>query len=149
MCVDKYDETIEVNNGTDVHLDKYSNNSQRSSSCKILFEVVWERKEFISTSDPNFEEELMLGIAPDESFGNINQPDKKNHKCLDSKNGPDKKNHKLLDSKNRMKVKDSNQVKNLLNENENKLKEHNKVLWSLMATNMDADDPENAEDETI
>ena len=72
----------------------------------------------------------------------ISQPDKKNHKCLDSKNGPDKKNHKCLDSENSMKVKDSNQVKNMLHENENKLEEHNRVLWSLMVANMDSDDPE-------
>ena len=74
-------------------------------------------KECISTSDPNFEEEVKLGITPDEGFGKINQPDKKNHKCLDSEDGPDKKNHKCLDSKNGMKVKDSDQVKNLLQEN--------------------------------
>ena len=43
-----------------------------------------------------------------------------------------------------MKVKNVlyNQVENLLHENENKLEERNRALWSLMATNMDADDPE-------
>ena len=86
---------------------------------KILGIFAWERKDCISTSDPNFEEELKLGITPDESFGEINQPDK-----------------------NGLKVKDFYQVKNLLNENTNKLEEHNRELWSLMATNMDADDPE-------
>ena len=45
----------------------------------------------------------MLGITPDESFGKINQPDKKNRKCLDSENG--------------MKVKDYDQVSNLLHKN--------------------------------
>ena len=88
-----------------MHLDKHSDNSQRSSSCKIWFEGVWERNECIITSNPNFEEELKLGITPDESFGKISQPNKTNHKCLDSETG--------------MKVKDCNQVSNLLQENKN------------------------------
>ena len=100
------------------------------------------RKDNITTSDPNFEEKVKLGITPDESFGKISQPDKMNHKCLGSENGPDKTNHKCLDSETGMTVKTYNCVSNLLRDNEHKLKERNRALWSLMATNMDADDPE-------
>ena len=32
---------------------------------------MWERKECISVSNPNFEEEAKLGITPNESFGKI------------------------------------------------------------------------------
>ena len=73
----------------------------------------------------------------------INQPDKTNHKCLDSENGPDKKNHKCLDSENGVKVKDflSDQVKSLLHENKTNLEEQNRALWSLIVTDMDGDEP--------
>ena len=71
----KYNETINVLSSEDIHLHEYgNNNTERSSSCKIRFEGVWENKECIRMSGLNFKEKLNLGITLDEIFGKINRP---------------------------------------------------------------------------